>query len=236
MVEPHIPGFARHGDWRGKRVLEIGCGLGTDTINFARAGASITAVDLSSKSLELARQRAQVFGLSDQVRFVEADAEQLAEYVEPEPYDLIYSFGVIHHSPHPERILDQVRANFVKPSTTVKLMVYHRHSWKVAALVLQEAHGAWWRLDEAVARQSEAQTGCPVTYSYSQEGFSSLLRAHGFSVREMFVDHIFPYRVKDYVEYRYVKAFPFNVLPESTTHALERRLGWHLCVTCSPTA
>ena len=142
LVEPHIPGFARHGDWGGKRVLEIGCGLGTDTINFARAGASITAVDLSSKSLELARQRAQVFGLSDQVRFVEADAEQLAAYVEPEPYDLIYSFGVIHHSPHPERILDQVRANFVKPSTTVKLMVYHRHSWKVAALVLREAHGA----------------------------------------------------------------------------------------------
>jgi 2-polyprenyl-3-methyl-5-hydroxy-6-metoxy-1,4-benzoquinol methylase len=234
FVEPHIPGFAQHERWAGKRVLEIGCGLGTDTINFARAGATITAVDLSAKSLELARQRADVFNLADRITFLEADAERLSDYVRPEAYDLIYSFGVIHHSPHPERILDELRRHFVGPSSAVKLMVYHRHSWKVAALVLQEAHGAWWRLDEAVAKQSEAQTGCPVTYSYSRSGFAGLLGRHGFSVEEMFVDHIFPYRVKDYVEYRYVKAFPFNVLPAPAARALERRMGWHLCVTARP--
>ena len=234
LVEPHIPGFAQHERWAGKRVLEIGCGLGTDTINFARAGASVTAIDLSARSLELAQQRAEVFGLADRITFLEADAERLSEYVKPEPYDLVYSFGVIHHSPHPENILDQLRLHFVGPSSTVKLMVYHRHSWKVAALVLQEANGAWWRLDEAVAKQSEAQTGCPVTYSYSQAGFTRLLRQHGFAVDEMFVDHIFPYRVKDYVEYRYVKEFPFSVLPQPAMRALERRLGWHLCVTAHP--
>ena len=113
-------------------------------------------------------------------------------------------------------------------------MVYHRRSWKVAALVLREAHGAWWRLDEAVARQSEAQTGCPVTYSYTRRSFARLLQQHGFDVRDMFVDHIFPYRVSDYVEYRHVKAFPFNVLPEPAVRTLERQFGWHLCVTCSP--
>jgi 2-polyprenyl-3-methyl-5-hydroxy-6-metoxy-1,4-benzoquinol methylase len=234
LVEPHIPGFAQHARWAGKRVLEIGCGLGTDTINFLRAGATVTAVDLSSKSLELAQQRAKVFGVADRVRFVEADAERLSEFVTPEPYDLIYSFGVIHHSPHPERILDQVRKHFAGPASTLKLMVYHRHSWKVAALVMREARGAWWRLDEAVARQSEAQTGCPVTYSYTRRGFSDLLARHGFEVEEIVVDHIFPFRVKDYVEYRYVKGFPFNILPEAATRGLERRLGWHLCVTSRP--
>jgi 2-polyprenyl-3-methyl-5-hydroxy-6-metoxy-1,4-benzoquinol methylase len=234
LVEPHIPGFAQHERWAGKRVLEIGCGLGTDTINFARAGASITAIDLSAKSLELAQQRAAVFDLSDRITFLEADAERLSDYVAPEAYDLIYSFGVIHHSPHPERILEQLRRHFVGPASTVKLMVYHRHSWKVAALVLQEANGAWWKLDEAVARQSEAQTGCPVTYSYSRRGLSDLLGRYGFAVEQMFVDHIFPYRVTDYVQYRYVKAFPFNILPEPATRALERRLGWHLCVTARP--
>src|SRR5262245_44367835 len=96
FVEPHIPGFAQHGRWAGKRVLEIGCGLGTGTMNFARAGAQVTAVDLSSKSLELARQRADVFGLSDRISFVEANAERLSEFVKPEHYDLVYSFGVIH--------------------------------------------------------------------------------------------------------------------------------------------
>src|ERR1700757_4794942 len=53
FVEPHIPLFAQHARWGGKRVLEIGCGLGTDTINFARAGARVTAVDLSVRSLDL---------------------------------------------------------------------------------------------------------------------------------------------------------------------------------------
>ena len=233
-VEPHIPGFAEHARWAGKRVLEIGCGMGTDTINFARAGATVTAVDLSRTSLELAQQRARVFGVEDRVTFSEADAERLSEFVTPAPYDLVYSFGVIHHSPHPERILDQIHRHFVGPHSTVKLMVYHRHSWKVAALILTEANGAWWKLDAAVARQSEAQTGCPVTYSYSRRGFTALLAQHGFQVQDMFVDHIFPYKVEDYVQYRYVKAFPFSVLPDAAARALERRFGWHLCATSVP--
>ena len=57
LVEPHIPGFAEFPRWAGKRVLEMYCGIGTDTINFARAGARVTAVDLSEKSLELALRR-----------------------------------------------------------------------------------------------------------------------------------------------------------------------------------
>src|SRR5580693_165691 len=99
-VEPHIPGFAEFEKWRGKKVLEIGCGIGTDTINFARAGAEVTAVDLSEKSMELARKRAAVFGLEDKIRFCSGNAEQLSSFVPVEPYDLIYSFGVIHHTPH----------------------------------------------------------------------------------------------------------------------------------------
>src|SRR5262249_2171598 len=69
FVEPHIPMFAEFERWRGKKVLEIGCGIGTDTINFARHGAYVTAVDLTERSLEVARKRAEVFGLQDRVRF-----------------------------------------------------------------------------------------------------------------------------------------------------------------------
>ena len=236
FVEPHIPGFAQHSRWTGKRVLEIGCGLGTDTINFARAGAQVTAIDLSQASLELARQRAVLFGVADRIQFVEADAERLADYVQPAPYDLVYSFGVIHHSPQPSRILDQVRRHFVTPQTELKLMVYHHVSWKVLAILLGEAHGAFWRLDEAVARHSEAQTGCPVTYTYTRRSVRRLLSDSGFIADEMFVDHIFPYRVDDYVQYRYVKTLPFQFLPDIAMRALERTLGWHLCVTARPAA
>src|SRR4029453_4479801 len=104
LVEPHIPGFADYPRWAGRRVLEIGCGLGTDTMNFARAGARVTAVDLSERSLELARRRAEVFGVQDRVRFYQANAEELSGVVPVEPYDLVYSFGVIHHTPHPENV------------------------------------------------------------------------------------------------------------------------------------
>src|SRR5437763_7126508 len=129
FVEPHIPAFADFGAWRGGKVLEIGCGIGTDTMNFARAGALVTAVDLSGESLALARRRAAVFGLSDRIRFYEADAEHLSDVVPAEAYDLVYSFGVVHHTPNPNAVIEQVRQFYARPGTTLKLMVYHRRSW-----------------------------------------------------------------------------------------------------------
>src|ERR1700738_278116 len=63
FVEPHIPVFAELERWQGRRVLEVGCGIGTTTISFARAGAHVTAIDLSSESAALARQRAAVYGV-----------------------------------------------------------------------------------------------------------------------------------------------------------------------------
>lgn len=149
-------------------------------------------------------------------------------------YDLVYAFGVIHHSPSPSRILEEIRRHFVSDGSLLKVMVYHRRSWKVLTILLKEAHGAVWRLEEAVARHSEALTGCPVTYTYTRRSAAALLAAAGFTVRQSRVEHIFPYRVRDYVQYRYVKVAPFNVLPRVVFSALERRLGWHLCLTATP--
>jgi 2-polyprenyl-3-methyl-5-hydroxy-6-metoxy-1,4-benzoquinol methylase len=230
LVEPHIPGFAEFERWRGKRVLEIGCGLGTDTVNFARHGAKVTSVDLSEKSLELAQQRIRVYGLQDQVQFYRGNAEELTSLVPVEPYDLIYSFGVIHHTPHPERVLEQVR-QYVRPGTVVKVMVYHRRSWKALWIVLGEGRGRFWKLRDLVARSSEAQTGCPITYTYTREEGRQLVERHGFHARTIEVDHIFPFRIKDYVQYRYVKEPYFQWMPAGMFRALEKRLGWHLCIT-----
>src|SRR6185437_14538394 len=146
--------------WRGKRVLEIGCGIGTDTARFARVGAQVTALDLSERSLAIARQRVQVYGVADRVRFYQGSAEALSTVVPPEPYDLIYSFGVIHHTPHPDRVVEQM-AQYATRGTTVKIMVYHRHSWKVFWILTTSGNGRFWRLNETIARNSEAQTGCP---------------------------------------------------------------------------
>jgi 2-polyprenyl-3-methyl-5-hydroxy-6-metoxy-1,4-benzoquinol methylase len=230
FVEYHIPGFAQFERWGGKKVLEIGCGIGTDTINFARAGAKVTTVDLSEKSMELARMRAAVFGLEDRIRFCPGNAEELTSFVPVEPYDLIYSFGVIHHTPHPDAILEQLR-QYTRPATTIKIMVYHRRSYKVAWILLTEGKGQFWKLEELVAKNSEAQSGCPVTYSYTRREGRELLERHGFRMQETRVEHIFPYHIPDYTQYRYVKEWYFRAMPAPLFRALEHRFGWHLCLT-----
>jgi len=230
FVEHHIPRFARFERWQGKKVLEIGCGIGTDTISFARNGAQVTAVDLTEKSLELARQRARVFGLDHRATFLQANAERLSEYVPVQPYDLVYSFGVIHHTPHPDRVLEEIR-KYVTPESTVKIMVYNRWSWKVLWILFVYGKGQFWKLNRLIAEYSEAQTGCPVTYSYSRTSGRRWLEQHGFRVTDVMVDHIFPYSIPEYVQYQYRKVWYLRWMPNFLFRAMERAFGWHLCLT-----
>ncbi len=232
MVEFHIPAFADFEQWRGKKVLEVGCGIGTDTINFARHGAQVTTVDLSAKSMELAQQRAAVFNLQDKIRFLPGNAEQLSTFVPVEPYDLIYSFGVIHHTPHPDSVLEELR-KYTHPGTVIKIMVYHRRSYKVAWIFATEGKGQFWKLSEIIAKNAEAQTGCPIAYTYTRKEGRELLERHGFNVTKVEVDHIFPYRIRDYVQYRYVREPYFAWMPPPVFRALERRIGWHLLLTAT---
>jgi 2-polyprenyl-3-methyl-5-hydroxy-6-metoxy-1,4-benzoquinol methylase len=230
FVEPHIPSFAEFERWSGKRVLEVGCGIGTDSVNFARAGAELTAIDLSEESLRIARERAQVMGVADRITFLQANAEELTSVVHDGLYDLVYSFGVIHHTPHPEAALAEMHALTAKGGT-LKLMVYHRRSWKVFWILAFQERGRFWRADELIAKHSEAQTGCPVTFAYSRGDARELVERKGFRVQDLHVDHVFAYRIPDYAEYRYVKEPYFRWMPERLFRAFERRFGWHLLIT-----
>ncbi len=169
-------------------------------------------------------------GVADRIEFIQANAEELTSAVSGEPYDLIYSFGVVHHTPRPDRALAEIRA-LAAPGGTLKLMVYHRRSWKVLWIVVTQGRGRFWKTDELVAMYSEAQTGCPVTYTYTRREARELVERSGFRVKDLRVDHVFPYRIRDYVEYRYVKEPYFRWMPEPLFRAFERRFGWHLLVT-----
>jgi len=227
FVEPHIPGFAEFARWRGKRVLEIGCGIGTTTISFARAGASVTAIDLSPESAALTAQRARVYGVEDRVRVHVGDAEQLSTVVPVDRYDLVYSFGVIHHSPHPERIVQEAQ-RYMDAESELRLMVYSRVSFKLFWIMLNE--GAWdmSRIDELIARNSEAQTGCPVTYTYTPESVRRLLK--NYRVLDVSKAHIFTWDVDAYRRYEYKKDAIWANVDDAELAELERELGWHMLV------
>jgi len=122
--EWHVPVVARFSEFRGKDVLEIGCSIATDGLEFARSGARYVGVDLTPKSIELAKERFNLFGLP--ARFEVADAETRLPFPD-DSFDHIYSFGVIHHSPVPEKIVREIY-RVLRPGGSLTVMLYNRSS------------------------------------------------------------------------------------------------------------
>lgn len=215
FVEPHIPAFAEFSKWKGKKVLEIGCGIGTDAVNFARAGADYTGVELSKNTLDIAKTRFDVYKLKGNFYF--GNAEELDSFLPVKKYDLIYSFGVIHHTPYPERIIEQVK-NYMTEKSEFRLMLYAKNSWKAFMI-------------EAGIEQPEAQTGCPIAFTYSKEEVIELLK--DYKILSITQEHIFPYVVDRYINYEYEVQPWFRAMPEKMFKALEKKLGWHTLIRCS---
>ena len=213
FVEPHILKFTYFPSCEGKKVLEIGCGLATVGANFAFHGADYTGVELSEESLELAKKRFEVFEQTG--KFYSGNAEELSSFVPVETYDLIYSFGVIHHSPHPEKIISEIK-NYMNENSVLKIMLYAKDSWKNYMI-------------ESGLDQPEAQYGCPIAKTYTKKDVIELLE--GYEVLSIEQDHIFPYQIEPYKKGEYIKQPWFESMPDQMFRTLEKNLGWHLLIT-----
>lgn len=213
LVEPHIAEFAGWHLWQGRNVLEIGCGIGTDGAEFARNGADYWGMDYSDQSIALAQQRFQVENLEG--RFVCGDASDSQMYEDLPRFDLVYSYGVIHHFPAIDRIIDNVY-NCLAPGGEFRFMVYARNSWKQAMI-------------NRGLDQYEAQSGCPYAKSYTREEVTELLGTR-FHVERIRQDHCFMYNVEHYRAGRYELEPWFAAMPESMRQAVKEYLGWHLLV------
>ncbi len=122
-LEPFIIPFADFKAAQGKRVLEIGVGLGADHQSFAEAGAVLTGVDLTSHAIEMTRRRFMKFGLKSNLNV--GDAENLN--FPDNSFDIVYSWGVIHHSPDTQKAVNEI-FRVLKPGGRAKVMIYHRYS------------------------------------------------------------------------------------------------------------
>lgn len=225
-VEPHIPVFADFAKWKGKTVLEIGCGIGTDSTNFARHAAQLYAVDLSNESVKLTKQRLKAYGLNGVV--IEANAERLTDFIRMPEFDLIYSFGVLHHTPDYMAAFSEV-AKLMSPHTEFRLMVYHKGAFKCHQ-ILEEYDFDYKNAESLIEKHSEAQTGCPVTHTFTPKSITEDLAKVGMEVTSVEIDHIFPYKIDEYKRHEYVYEDIWQ-MPEETFRAFEKKYGWHLLVT-----
>jgi ubiquinone/menaquinone biosynthesis C-methylase UbiE len=214
FVEKHIIPFMELDTLNDKRVLEIGCGIGTDAFMLASYCNEYIGIDLTENAIQIVKERFKLYNLNGQ--FYSLNAEDLSIF-EDNSIDMVYSFGVIHHTENPDKIVKEVN-RILKPGGVFKLMLYAKNSWKKIMI------------DEGLD-QYEAQPNTPIAYTYTDEEVRNLLC--DFNNINIDQTHIFPYKIPEYKCGEYVKESWFEQMPDNVFDTLKKRLGWHLCITCN---
>lgn len=166
-----IVALARFDDTRAKKVLEIGVGLGADHQRFAEAGADLYGIDLTERAVQYTKSRLSAFGLSSSLNT--GDAEHLS--FPNNFFDLVYSWGVLHHSPDTEAAVNEVY-RVLKPGGEARIMIYHR--WSVVGFMLWVRYALlrgrpWISLTEIYASHLESPGTKAFTTREARRLFSS---------------------------------------------------------------
>lgn len=123
---------------QGKSVLEIGVGLGTDHMQFARLGAILTGIDITPECIALTKKRFTLEGYTSDLRVTDAEHLPFADNT----FDMVYSFGVIHHIPNMNRIVEEIR-RVLKPGGTAIVSIYNKYSFFIFLILIE-----WFRSRE----------------------------------------------------------------------------------------
>lgn len=180
-THPFLSDFASFNEYEDQRVLEIGVGPGTDFQRWTEAGAETIGVDISRLSIDLTKERIEVFDLeASNLGIVQADAERLP--FDDESFDLVYSYGVLHLAPDTPSTFEEVN-RVLKPGGEFKLMVYAVPSW--VGLLL------WFRYGLLRGKPQRSQKEVIYHYlesggnkAYRNEEIIELVEDHGFEVFE----------------------------------------------------
>ena len=247
--EWHIPSAAGFDRTSGLRVLEVGCGLGTDGAQFAEAGADYTGVDLTEAAVELARKRFELFDLSG--TFQTEDAEKLT--FPDESFDLAYSHGVLHHTPDTQKAIDEIH-RILRPGGRAVVMLYHRNSYNfrinISLLRRMGAHLLRWesglklvhkitgepidslRQHAALLRTERDSYLAPEEFlSQNTDGAGNpLARVYSREEAKNLFKKFSKIELKIYfLNKRWIPLIG-NLLPKSVEEQLASRWGWHLWI------
>ena len=123
-LEPYIHDFAKFSEGRNQDILEIGVGMGTDHSEWANSKPkSLTGIDLTPRAIQHTKKRFKLFGLKSDLK--KGDAEKLPFL--DSSFDLIYSWGVLHHSPNTETAIKEVY-RVLRKGGIARIMIYHKYS------------------------------------------------------------------------------------------------------------
>lgn len=206
----------------GKKLVEVGCGMGTDLLQFARGGALCTGVDLTPRSVETSKHHLEIYGMHGD--FALSDAERLP--FADESFDVYYSNGVLHHTPGTEAAVREAH-RILKPGGTAKVMLYHRSSWAYwFELMFRQGvlHGEFFkRLTPADIMSKYVEFneggGRPLVKAYTRGEARRM-----FSMfREVRIEIDQLIRPEIYVIGKYI--------PESIFTRMRRTIGWNVVIT-----
>lgn len=215
-----IIGFDRYA---GKRLLEVGVGTGTDLLQFARGGALVTGVDLTPRSIEIARRRFEVYGFAGE--FAIGDGESLS--FPDASFDVAYSFGVLHHAPDTQGAVREIHRVLERGGKAI-VMLYHRRSLYYWGSLVGK-HGVLGgellkeSMTEIMARHVEySETGGrPLVKAYTRAQARRLFS--GFSECDISVNQLSRRELGQIG----------RLMPEAVFQGLARSFGWNLLITAT---
>ena len=155
--EPHILNFMELDKFKNKKVLEVGCGIGTDAQKFSENGAIYKGIDLTENSVAICKKRFDLLNLKG-----DFEVQNIEEFYSDEKFDLIYSFGVLHHTPNIDKAIENCYSMLNK-NGVFKIMLYAKNSWK------------YFKIKEGLD-QYEAQSNVPIANVYTNDEIMDLFK------------------------------------------------------------
>ena len=208
----YLPRLVDFAGFKGQRLLEVGCGIGTDLVRFAKGGARVTGVDLAQTAIDLARKNFELNGVSaEELRVANGEALPYADA----SFDVAYGHGVIQYTSDAPQLIREMH-RVLKPGGTAIFMVYNRVSWLNAM--------------SKVMKVPLEHEDAPVLKKYSIGEFKALLKPFADT---RIVPERFPVKSRLHkgwkgVAFNSVFVGTFNAVPQSWV----RPLGWHLMAFC----